>query len=133
MDRDALETMAAEAHATEAEQVEFETEDEGGAGSGFEGQQGPEMPPLGPVLATLFQTVGNVACARAGVSAISDQEAAEIGNAAANVAALYDVEVSPEVAAWLGLGMVAFSVVGPRLEEYSATIEGASDGSAEDA
>jgi|GEM_PF-7024685 len=108
--------MAAEAVEHEAEQVEFEDEPEAG-------QAGPEGPPVGAVLAGIFQSVGNVVCTRAGVSKITDQEAATIGHAAADVAALYDFEVSPEVAAWLGLGMAAVGVLGPRLDEYAATIE----------
>ncbi|MCK5296198.1 MAG: hypothetical protein KAJ75_04845 [Alphaproteobacteria bacterium] len=70
------------------------------------------------VATTLVSAVGNIACRRANVASLSDDETASLGEAMASVAMLYDFKMSEKAAAWTGLTMTAVAVVLPRLEQY---------------
>lgn len=93
-----------------------------GATAEDDGAAGPEAEPLdaamlASVIAGAFRTVGDLVCARAGVDSITEREAAGVGEAAAKVAAFYDLgNVSPKVAAWIGLGFAVGGVALPRLQ-----------------
>jgi hypothetical protein len=76
-------------------------------------------------LKMLFTLVGDIVAVRFGVAPLSPSEAGHLGASAATVAAQYDFEMDPKMAAWFGLGMASFAVVGPRLQQYRANVEAA--------
>lgn len=93
------------------------------------GREGEVLPPaprrpdpavaaaIGPALGLLL----NMGFARAGVSPVNEQEQAALGQAAAMVAAQYDLAaLSPKTAAWLGLGSVGVGVMLPRIAELQS-------------
>jgi hypothetical protein len=72
------------------------------------------------VCSVLVSAIGGVICSRADVAALTEQETAAVGGALANVAAQYDLTMSPKTAAWLGLAVVVAGVALPRQKEIEA-------------
>lgn len=90
----------------------------------------PQPPKPDPMLigacVMVVAVVGNIVTARAGVDPLSEVERQAVGEAAANVAVQYDLEkLSPQAAAWLGLGVAVVGVAAPRVEQYRRTLGGA--------
>lgn len=84
-----------------------------------EGEDQAEFEPLDSkalagVLVPVILTGGNIACARAKVTPLSQAEAAALSESLMKVAEQYDLQMSPKAAAWIGLGITAAAVIGNR-------------------
>lgn len=66
----------------------------------------------------LVSSAGGIVCGRAKVAQLTPDEVAMLSEAAANLAAQYDLErIDPKAAAWIGLGLSVAAVVQPRLNQ----------------
>jgi len=80
---------------------------------------------LAAVLSPVCKGLGTLACRRAGVSGLRDDEADALGAALANLVDVYDLGPrDPKAAAWMGMGLTMAAIVAPRLEEKAAKIDG---------
>jgi hypothetical protein len=59
----------------------------------------------------LVTVIGGIACARARVTPLEPGEVQALADAVAGVAEQYDFDMSPKVAAWIGLGVTASAVI----------------------
>lgn len=83
-----------------------------GEGEGEAVQHAPlDEAALQAVCVPMIKSFGDIACRRANVTPLEDGEIAALASAAGNVLALYDMNVSPVVAAWFGLAATAAAVV----------------------
>ena len=81
----------------------------------------PASDDLAGAITVMAMMAGGVICTAAGVDPLEQAEAEQLGKAAAEVARHYPgLEISPKAAAWFGLGMTGFSIMGPRLAQYQA-------------
>lgn len=73
-------------------------------------------PEAGQAIGGALGLMLNIGFMRAGVPPLTEDEQGALGMAVADVAAQYDLgQMSPKTAAWLGLGMVTFGTIGPRV------------------
>lgn len=122
MSKDELDQIAQEVAPIE-EGAEDGREAPGEGGDGAQASPEPD-PVLTAFLAQFWKVAGALVCSRFKVSALADQEVAQMAVASANVASHYSLpELSPRAAAWIGLGMTACAVALPRIQEYAATID----------
>lgn len=76
---------------------------------------------LAGAVTVMAMMAGGILCQAAGVDPLEQGEAEQLGRAAAEVARHYPgLEISPKAAAWFGLSMTGFSILGPRLAQYQA-------------
>lgn len=99
--------------------------DAAAAGEGTEAEPqavtSPQMaapdPTMAYLLGQLIAAVGGVVTTRAKVMPLQPAEVENLANAAATVAAQYDVSINdPKIAAWASLAAVAGAVAAPRME-----------------
>lgn len=66
------------------------------------------------MVAPMIAGLGAVICKRAHVTGLDQSEVDALTNSVVGVAALYDFQMAPKTAAWLGLGMTGLAIVGNR-------------------
>jgi len=122
-----LDALAAEA------EPEFEAEPGIGHNGAPEAEPAAD-PGLAIALAMLAALVGNLVCARYRVLPLTDDESRAIGQAAALVAAHYDISgLDPKAAAWIGLGFAVGAAAAPRVLMARQTVDGEAETVAEGA
>lgn len=77
------------------------------------------MPPVDPGVATALSAASlgicNIICRRANVTTLEREEAELMGNALAQLVAVYDIgPTDPKGAAWMGFGMACVAIIGNR-------------------
>lgn len=86
---------------------------------------GEDIPPglLDELLAGAVMDLGNIICARARVDPIREREALPVGRQLRRLIEVYDVRISPKLAAWAGLAITVGALARPRVIQAQAIVD----------